>query len=60
MKKYSYAKFENLDQIKELKLLALKIRESYLDEVLEAKDTINQNKELYKAALDELINNFNQ
>ena len=60
MKKYSYAKFENLDQIKELKLLALKIRESYLDEVLEVKDTINQNKELYKAALDELINNFNQ
>ena len=60
MNKYSYAKFENLDQIKELKFLALKIRESYLDEVLEAKDTINQNKELYKAALDELINNFNQ
>ena len=60
MRKYSYTKFENLHQIEELNLLALKVRESYLDEVFEAKDTINQNKELYKAALDELINNFNK
>ena len=60
MRKYSYTKFENLHQIEELNLLALKVRESYLNEVFEAKDTINQNKELYKAALDELINKFNQ
>ena len=58
MKKYSYAKFQNLSQIYELKLLALKVKDLYLEEVLEFKSTMSQKKELYKIALDELINNF--
>ena len=58
MKKYSYAKFQNLSQIYELKLLALKVKDLYLEEVLEFKSTMSQKKELYKIALEELINNF--
>ena len=58
MKKYSYAKFQNLSQIYELKLLALKVKDLYLEEVLEFKSIMSQKKELYKIALNELINNF--
>ena len=58
MRRYSYAKFQNLSQIYELKLLALKVKDLYLEEVLEFKSTMSQKKELYKIALEELINNF--
>ena len=58
MRKYSYTKFLNLSQINELKLLALKIRESYLDEVFEVRGAMKKNERTYKIALDELINNF--
>ena len=58
MRKYSYRKFLNLSQISELKLLALKIRESYLDEVFEVRGAVKKNEQTYKIALDELINNF--
>ena len=58
MRRYSYTKFLNLSQIYELKLLALKIKDLYLEEIFEARGSMNQNKELYKIALDELIKNF--
>ena len=58
MRRYSYTKFLNLSQIYELKLLALKVKDLYLEDIFEARRAMNQNKELHKIALDELIKNF--
>ena len=58
MRKYSYIKFQNLNSIEELKIMTLKIKESYIDDFFLKMKINKQNEEVYKQAMDAFVNNF--
>ena len=58
MRKYSYIKFQNLNSIEELKIMTLRIKESYIDDFFLKMKIKKQNEEVYKQAMDAFVNNF--
>ena len=55
MRKYTSAKFDEIKFCYELKILAAKINNCYLDQFLSSKDKMCANKEKYMKAIDDFI-----
>ena len=58
MRKYSSIKFQNLNSIEELKILTLKIKESYIDDFFLKMKIKEENVEVYRQAMNSFANNF--